>query len=205
MKRLLLGIVFVVAFAGSQSHAQTRVLREITFCEENTPYSVLLKSPVPTAIVSALMNTVEGRRARREARDKGKPLAESALFVGTRIRLAGSAGTFFVVMGSSPMSGADNTWFWLVQQQGAKVTILLFTGGNCLTLLPTMTSGYRDIEADWASPGFARTEIYKWNGQSYKLRRRRSREQKPDDQPSDFSSTTSVEFSQIPLVKMSYQ
>ena len=76
------------------------------------------------------------------------------------------------------MSGADNTWFWIVRQDGQRASILLFAGANCLDLDSRKTLGYRDVVMTWASRAEIITVRYAYNGKEYKLLRTSSRPNK---------------------------
>ena len=72
-------------------------------------------------------------------------------------------------MGFFPMSGADNTWFWVVRSAHRDPEVVLFAGGNSLEVLASRTNGYHDIRTDWASAAATSTTVYKFDGKSYKL------------------------------------
>jgi hypothetical protein len=102
------------------------------------------------------------------------------LLKGTTVHLSNSPSRFFVVMGSElPLSGVDNTWFWIVQETGQNATVLLWAGANCLHIESTKTHGYRDVLVRWSVAAGTKTDIYKFDGTSYKLRRTHWHENKP--------------------------
>ena len=179
MKHAIMPIALLVTcLAGQVPAAQTVAQQQTSFCEDRGPEDLTRKPvPLPSAIVTTLMNTTEGKEASK-VRIDGKIPNPSTLFKGTRVRLADSGGLFFVVMGSFPMTGADNTWLWVVRQSGNRATVLLFTGANCLEISPKTTLGYRDIETTWSSASTTRTETYTYTGKSYKLQHARSRPNK---------------------------
>jgi hypothetical protein len=117
---------------------------------------------LPKDVVKALMNTEEGEAALESAeREDGKELDTSKWFLWAKPHLADSRDVFYLVMSVSPMmSGADNTWFWIVRQSGKKATILLWAGGNCVGISRSRTSGYRDVRTTWSSPNETITKIY---------------------------------------------
>ena len=155
--------------AAGESRSKT-AREQASFCEEGGPDDLVLKPlPLPSVIRATVMNTKEGKEAREIASRNGDELDPEKLLKGTKVHLTDSHELFFVVMGQSPMSGADNTWFWVVRTSGKSATILLFAGGNCLDINGTKTLGYRDIVTTWSSASITRTEIYKYGGESYKL------------------------------------
>jgi len=62
---------------------------------------------------------------------------------------------------------------------GQKVTVLLWAGANCLNIKSTKTHGYRHVLAEWSSAAVSKTEIYKFDGKSYRLRRTNWHNNKP--------------------------
>jgi hypothetical protein len=171
---LVLGALGAQAFVGqSKSKARTE---QSTFCEEGASENdVLRPTPLPPIVLETIMNTAEGKEAHELLSGEGKELDPETVLKGTNVHLTDSHLHFFLVMGLPPMSGADNTWFWIVRLSENKATILLFTGAICIDIGRTSTSGYRDVVTTWSSPSTTVTETYKYNGSSYKSWRRKSR------------------------------
>ena len=169
-------LTFFLASHMAAGESKDKTAREQTsFCEEGAPDDLALKLvPLPKVVLTSVMNTKEGREAREDARKKGRELDPEKILMGAKVHLTDSPEVFFFVMGSYPMSGADNTWFWIVRQSGKSATILLWAGGNCLDVESTRTLGYRDIVTTWSSASTTETNTYRYNGKSYKLRRRKS-------------------------------
>ncbi len=172
----MFGAVVVVFFLvmGSLTAQQKTSQEQTTFCDDDAPADVRLRPvPLPKAVLRALLNTKEARETRESAESRGEPADIAKLFRGTKVDLADLPDSFFLVIGKSPMSGADNTWFWLVRQSGQQASILLWEGANCLTIEQTRTFGFRDITANWASAGTTATTKYVYNGRHYKLKKRK--------------------------------
>lgn len=146
-----------------------------TFCDDDAPADVRLRPVVlPKAVLTALLNTKQAREARKSAENDGQPINLAKLFRGAKVDIADSPDSFFLVIGRSPMSGADNTWFWIVRQSGEQASVLLWEGANCLNIEQTRTLGFRDITSDWASAGTTSTAKFVYDGKRYKLKRRKS-------------------------------
>jgi hypothetical protein len=160
-------------YAGQQKTPDLR--QQASFCEDGPDETVLKPIPLPSEVVSALMYTAEANAARESAENKGRNLNPATLFKGTTVHLAKSVDVFYLVMGSFPMSGADNTWFWIVRSSGNGATILLWAGANCVDISRKGTLGYKDIVTTWSSARYAKTTIYKYSGRSYKVWRTKSR------------------------------
>jgi hypothetical protein len=138
-----------------------------------------LPSPiaVPATVVDLLMRTPEGKDALNEAKKKSKPLEPAKLFRATEVSLRDSREAELVVIGSYPMTGGDNDWFWIVRQR-PQPEIILFTGGNCLGILSGKTSGYSDVQSAWYSGAGTLTTVYKFNGRHYRKSKEKFEENK---------------------------
>jgi hypothetical protein len=171
-------LTLVLAFAAScgaiGQSLSSAVTERTSFCEDASDDTARKPVHLPAAIVTAIMNTKEGKDALESSRAENTELVPERLLTGTTAKLSDSRELVFVVVGSSPLSGADNTGFWIVQQSGKNARILLFVGANCLNVSRSRTLGYRDIVSTWASAGVAVTQTFSYDGKSYKLRQRRS-------------------------------
>jgi len=115
------------------------------------------------------MNTKEAKDVQRWAKNDKKSLDMASLFRGVEVRLGAAPDDTFLVIGKSPMSGADNTWFWLVRKSGEKATILLWAGVNCLYIGKESNAGLNDIQTTWASASETITDSYSFDGIRYKM------------------------------------
>lgn len=147
-----------------------------SFCDNDAPYDLRLKAaPLPHSVLSALMTTKEAKDVRRGTKNDEKPLEMASLFRGAKVNLGADPDDTFVVIGEFPMSGADNTWFWVVRRSGEKATILLWAAANCLDIHEKSNGGLRDVETTWSSASEARIERYVFDGIHYRLTERKSR------------------------------
>jgi hypothetical protein len=162
----------IICLGQKPKHA---VAEQTSFCEDGADDLELKPVALPRLVLATVMNTKEGRDAQRElSQSEGTERDPTRLLKGKEIRLSDSGNRFFLVMGTYPMSGADNTWFWIVRQNGHKASILLFTGGNCLDLSAKTTLGYRNVITTWSSPSETETTTYVYDGKGYKVLRKRS-------------------------------
>ena len=178
MKARVLGLgicLFAMHMTSADCTAQASK-RQTAFCEEGAPDDMLLK-PVstPRYVLNAVMNSKEARQVRAEAREKGSELNPEELLRGTIIKLSNDQAKTYLVMGADPLSGADNTWFWIVRTSGRQASVLLWVGASCVNIKQTSTNGYRDVVADWSSAAEMLTQVYRYNGKVYRLSSRKSR------------------------------
>lgn len=174
MKRAIAAVVLSAVTIAGHLVAQRTDQEQTSFCPDSPSDDLRKPTPLPTVVVTALMETKEGREARRLARNEGKRLNPSHLFRGMKVRLSDSPDVFFLVIGDSPMSGADNTWFWVVRQSDRGASILLWAGANCLNIKKSSTHGFRDIETEWSSASQTIAETYVYDGKAYRLQQRKS-------------------------------
>ncbi|HVG92555.1 MAG TPA: hypothetical protein VNB54_13765 [Alphaproteobacteria bacterium] len=142
--------------------------REQTVFDENT--SIQHPVPLPRDALKALLGRKEVRDNLQEmaAQDR-KNVAE--FFTASEVHLVAANHTDLVVMGKCPMSGADNTWFWVIRSARKHPLVALFAGGYSLELLTRRTKGYRDVRCTWSSPQETSTKMYSFDGSRYKLRK----------------------------------
>jgi hypothetical protein len=119
--------------------------------------------------LDALLRTPEAR----EAADALAGLDREGLrkiFSVVKVHLSNSREEDEVVLGSPPMSGADNDWFWIVRRLPGRTRVVLFANGLSFELLGSRTFGYKDIRTSWgAASGFTITCIYHYDGTRYQL------------------------------------
>jgi hypothetical protein len=165
----ILGLAILIMPAGAQMRS---ALREQTTFSGDEP----LQRPValPTPVLKMLLDTEKGKQAlEAENPDESAP---SKWFHATEVHLAQPGQIDLVIVGSYPMSGADNTWFWVVRNASKAPRIVLFTGGNGLRLLNGRTNGYRDVRTSWASPREVVITEYKFIGGKYKQTKQNRKE-----------------------------
>lgn len=161
---LLVIAVLCVQSSGAQQAKRAYIHGQRAF-SENEP----IKHPVavPPRVIRLLMKTKEAAIARSYGRDF--PDDPSELFQAAEIHLARPDQVDLVVIGEDPMSGADNTWFWLVRSAYTKPRIILFAGGNGIKVKETRANGYLDIHCFWSSPSATSDELYRFDGTKYRL------------------------------------
>jgi hypothetical protein len=148
-------------------HAQG--LAQTNFCEEESG-SLSVNGSLSLTVLDAVMRTKEGKQAQQQAASSGIELVPKDVLHARIIRLSHDSDEVFLVMGSQyPLSGADRSWFWIVRQSGPRVSVLLWTGANCIKILPHKTNGYADVASVWASAATMRTETYRYDGRKYRL------------------------------------
>jgi hypothetical protein len=128
--------------------------------------------PPSDVVLDTLLSTPE---AKEESERLGQLNREEKrkLFSAVKVYLAGRNEVDEVVIGNSPMSGADNDWFWIVREEGKSARVLLWANGLSLSLSRHRTNGYRDIETAWAAAsGFEIDCFYRYDGKQYRLVRR---------------------------------
>jgi hypothetical protein len=164
--RFLCFLVIAVAGYGQNNPPA----REQTVFDENN--SIQRPVPLPPGALKALLQ-------RKEIKDNLREIADSdrnnltQFFSAAEVYLSDGDQTDLVVMGKSPMSGADNTWFWVIRLARKAPFVVLFAGGNSLEVLGTRTNGRRDISSKWSNPNGTQTRIYQFDGVRYRLRKER--------------------------------
>lgn len=171
--RTICFLICLACWAGMmalQASAQ-RTSQEPTFFspdyQENDPF----KSALPPAddVLNALLSTPEARNAT----DRLAGLDREGLrrkFSVVKVHLSDSSEEDEVVLGSDPMSGADNDWFWIVRRLLGRTRVVLFAGGLSVELLNSRTLGYKNIRTSWsAASGLTITCIYHYDGTRYRL------------------------------------
>ena len=176
IRLFLLGVTFGT-FVTTTVHPQSKtqsLQAQTEFCEEGSPDDIRMPSEaLPQSVINAVMNSSEGRQAEANALSDQSKLEPAVLLTGTAVRLATGRSRFFLVTGTYPLSGADNTWFWIVRESQSKTISLSWFGANCLQIRPTTTMGLKDIVTLWSSASTTRTNTYKFDGKSYRLVRSR--------------------------------
>ncbi len=173
---LLPAIVFVFVgyvYAGQQQNPA--ISEQVSFCEDGPDETILKPIPLPSGVVTAVVNSRGANMAREWAEEKGRSFDPATLLKGTEIHLTSSTDRFYLLVATFPMSAADAAWFWIVRLSGNKASILLWVSANCVEISRRYAAGYRDIVTRWASANHSETMTYRYDGKIYKLWRRRSR------------------------------
>lgn len=158
-------------------HGQsTPPAREQSIFNENNP--ILRPVSLPPGALKALLQRKEVRDNLREMADPDRNNV-AQFFTAAEAHLGDGNQTDLVVVGKFPMSGADNTWFWVIRSARKEPSAVLFAGGYTLELLASRTKGYRDVRCTWSSPQETSTKVYKFDGTSYKLWKENWRKNQP--------------------------
>jgi hypothetical protein len=137
-------------------------------------------APPSDILLDALLNTAEAKddggddavkRLDRESQRK--------LFQVVRVDLGRPAEEDYVVLGSGPMTGADNNWFWILRVHEGKAKVLLFTNGLTIEILHRKTNGYFDIKESWGGNAGWGNRFYQYTGSTFKLTKKNWHDAKP--------------------------
>jgi hypothetical protein len=162
------GICVVIAAAMAQTK---RPVHEPTvFSAEDEDTSAFRNAlPPSNAVLDALLKTTEAQQSADELQKMGRE-EQRELFHVVPMHLSRPDEVDWIVLGSGPMSGADNEWYWVVHQVGKREEVLLFANGLALNVLWSRTNGYKDIETSWAGNlGYEVDRYFHYDGTRYKL------------------------------------
>lgn len=124
--------------------------------------------PLPADVANLLLESDEAKRALGNAADTARR-DPSQLFEAAEVHLGRADERDLVVIGQSPLSGADTGWFWIVRSADKNPKILLFATGLSLSILDTRTNGLRDVGTAWSSANEEVSQaIYSFDGAKYK-------------------------------------
>jgi hypothetical protein len=164
----LIGIVCLAGPLAAQSSTARVFEGPSLFSPDYEPNDPFKHAHPPTNDeLDALLRTREAR----DAADQLKKLNREQLrniFSVVRIYIADLDEIDDLVLGSGPLSGADNDWFWIVRRAGGHAEVILFAHTLSLELLRKQTNGYRDVRTIWSSAaGYTLTDIYRYDGSRY--------------------------------------
>src|SRR5208283_2666829 len=124
--------------------------------------------PLAPSVLRVLLHTKEIEEALDSENDEQQD-NPAQLFRAGETHLGGTDDVDLVVVGISPLSGADNSWFWVVSSARSAPRVVLWASGNYLEVLDTRTNGYRNIRSFWASASTTKSSEYHFNGKEYTL------------------------------------
>jgi hypothetical protein len=129
--------------------------------------------PLTPEVLKVLLETDEAKQGLESAKpsQRNNP---ARLFHSAEVHLHAGDELDLVVLGVFPMSGADNTWFWVVRSAQKDPKVVLFAGGHSIEMMTRKTNGYRDIRSAWSSASVTMICIYKFDGTGYKLWNRKT-------------------------------
>jgi hypothetical protein len=170
---LLLSVTLVLA---SACLAQDACSHKRSFSGEEEPCFDKAASVTPT-IVASILKTDRANDTFPEM-EAANPASVSKLLKGVVIHLRDPEQKDMIVRGDFPMSGADNTWFWIVTSIDSRPSAL-WLQCNAVTILQVRHHGYADIRTDWFAGSHRASRIFRSDGRHYKLFRENYKELPP--------------------------
>jgi hypothetical protein len=171
MQRTFLALTLVMLATGVSvaKGQESQHAREQTVFRESEPFQHTVS--LPAKVLHALLQTKEVKEALLDfAKKDDEQINPSKLFQAAEVHLRGPEEADLVVKGFPPVSGVDNSWFWIVLSPQSTPKIILWTGGDTLEVMATRTNGYRNIEYSWSSAsGYTREWKYHYGGEQYLL------------------------------------
>jgi hypothetical protein len=159
-------LLSLAALGTADCLAQTSCSQKRSFSDEDAPCFDNGISVSP-AVVAAILKTDKAQDSFPEV-EAGNLSRVSKLLRGISVHLRNQRQRDMIVRGDSPMSGGDNTWFWIVTSIDGRPSAL-WVQCNIVTILRVRHHGYADIRTDWYAGSHRATRIYKNNGRRYKL------------------------------------
>jgi hypothetical protein len=176
--------LFAAGMASAQSKVKKPAAEPTVFSdneadyEDGPPDPFKQPVPLPNNVLDALRATAEAKEMQDELKNLDRE-EFARLFTAVRVHLGDPKDLDYVVRGEIPMSGADNTWYWIVRPNPTSAKVIFFTNSNGFALLKTRNNGYLNIRSGWCSAAFCITRIYHYNGQRYILAHEYHMENKP--------------------------
>jgi len=121
----------------------------------------------PPSVAASILNTTEAKETFADM-GPGERAGVSRLWKGLTVHLRNQEQMDMIVRGDFPMSGGDNTWFWIVTSVDNH-PVAFWVQGNAVTILRSRHCGYADIRTDWAAGSNRATRIFRSDGRRYKL------------------------------------
>jgi len=163
---LALGIVGILACKPQTANTT----REQTVFFESQPFQHAV--PLPQSVLRELLRTKEVKESLDSASPEHKS-NPSQLFVASEVHLSGPDEIDLIVRGIPPVSGADNDWFWIVNDLPSAPRVVLWAGCDSLEVMDRRTNGYKNISCSWSSPSMTVTRSYHFDGKKYVLWKKR--------------------------------
>jgi len=133
---------------------------------------------IPVDVIAAILESEEGKEGVESLADSERAHPEK-FFKARSLSLDRDKEQDFIVLGSGPFTGADNSWFWIVRQTPSATKSVLWVGAINVTVLKRSTHGLDDIESNWCSAAFCTTRRYKFDGAKYVAAWSKTAEQRP--------------------------
>jgi hypothetical protein len=156
-------VLLVVTTAFSQtprpaSHEQT------DFCADELPERPV---PLPKSVLKLLLARQEVQDSLSLGTDE-QQAHPARFFHASKVHLGPDDEVGLVVIGSPPISGADNDWFWVVRFAFTNPKVVLWEGANCISFDQGQTNGLHNISSSWASASERKEVTYRFDGAKYK-------------------------------------
>jgi hypothetical protein len=165
-----------VAALTSTCLAQNECAHKRSFDGEQDPCFDKAPSP-PPSVVASILATKEASETFADMEPTDRANVPN-LFKSMMVHLRSQHQGDMIVRGDPPMSGADNTWFWIVTSIDNHPSAV-WLQGNMVTILHVRHHGYADIQTDWAAGSHSATTIFRNDGRRYKLFREDYKELPP--------------------------
>ena len=156
----------LAALGTSGCLAQTSCAQKRSFSDEDAPCFDNGISVSP-AVVASILRADKAKDSFPEL-EGGDLSRVSKMLKGIAIHLRNQQQRDMIVRGIPPLSGGDNTWFWVVTSIDGRPSAL-WMQCNTVTILGNRHHGYADIQTDWYAGSHRATRIYRNNGQRYRL------------------------------------
>jgi hypothetical protein len=159
MKRQVLLSLAMVLSVAAPIVAQQRFF----FFEQRNPFKRPVK--IPRAVLQVMRDEIKDRRGCQinETTNVGR------WFFGSRIYLGGTRRAFILRSHQDCLNGANNDWFWIVLQTSHGYRMVLFDGTISVFVRNSKSHGLRDVETNAATAAIAFRNVYKFDGEVYKL------------------------------------
>lgn len=122
---------------------------------------------ISPSVVEAILKTDKAHDSFPEI-EAGDLSPISKRLKGVRVHLKDQRQSDMIVRGDPPMSGGDNTWFWIVTSVDTRPSAL-WLQCNTVTILRVRHNGYADIRTDWAAGSHRDTQTFRSDGHRYSI------------------------------------
>ena len=159
--------LFSLALVCSSVVAQRTVKKTIIaeYREDGTNFQPLV------SLSPAVLRVLVQQPQMAYLRDTKEPHPEN-FFKATAIQLnpANTEEVDLLVKGDkTPVTGADNDWFWIVTHAEGKPRVVLYTNGLSVAIFAKVHNGLRDVQSSWNSPNEFIEKSYRYDGKRYLL------------------------------------
>lgn len=157
--------VWALGATTSVCSAQIDCLHKQVFNDDDD--SCLDQAPSPQLpVVAAILKTKDAQESFAEMEPADRTTV-SKLLQGLPVHLRNRKQEDMIVRGKFPLSGGDNTWFWIVISVDSHPSAFLVQGSR-VTVLKTRHNGYADIRTDWYAASYKIADTFRYDGKHYK-------------------------------------